>query len=102
MPIDFVGVNQQVMDIGSKISCVLIDVRYVVGITSFSTFSTLRPAQYEWARTGQSHRSRDRVRCPSYVPNPTTREGHTLGVALPKIVTPLVVICYGIPQESDQ
>lgn len=100
MPIDFVGVNQQIMDIGSKMSCVLIDVRYVVGITSFSNSSTLRPAQYEWARTGQSHRSR--VRFPSYVPNTTTREGHTLGVALPKIVTPLVVICYGIPQESDQ
>ena len=26
MPIDFVGVNQQLMDIGSKISCFLIDV----------------------------------------------------------------------------
>ena len=95
MPIDFVGVNQQIMDIGSKMSCVLIDVRYVVGITSFSNSSTLRPAQYECARTGHSHRSR--VRCPSYVPNPTTREG-----LLPKIITPLVVICYGIPQESDQ
>lgn len=101
MPIDFVGVNQQIMDIGSKMSCVLIDVRYVVGISSFSNSSTFRRSQYEWVRTGQSNRSR--VRCPSsYVPNPTTREGHTLGVALPKIVTPLVVICYGIPQESDQ
>ena len=100
MPIDFVGVNQQIMDIGSKMRCVLIDVGYVFGITSFSNSSTLRLAQYEWARTGQSHRSR--VRCPSYVPNPTTREEHTLGVALPKIVTPLVVICYAIPQESDQ
>lgn len=90
MPIDFVGVNQQIMDIGSKMRCVLIDVGYVFGITGFSNSSTLRLAQYEWARTGQSHRFR--VRC----------EGHTLGVALPKIVTPLVVICYGIPQESDQ
>ena len=26
MPVDFVGVNQQMMDIGSKISCFLIDV----------------------------------------------------------------------------
>lgn len=26
MPIDFVGVNQQMMNIGSKISCFLIDV----------------------------------------------------------------------------
>lgn len=68
MPIDFVGVNQQITDIGSKTSCVLIDVGYVFGITSFSNSSTLRPAQYEWARTGQSHRSR--VRCPRTYPIP--------------------------------
>lgn len=35
MPIDFVGVNQQIMDIGSKMRCVLIDVGYVFGITIF-------------------------------------------------------------------